>query len=619
MRKDAGFEKEFVQVRSATVRFAGDSGDGMQLAGSQFADIASMVGNVVCTLPDYPSEIRAPAGSLGGVSGFQLSFADYEVHTPGDLPYVLVAMNPAALKVNLRDLQPGGIVIVNDDEFTSANLAKAAYASNPLSDGSLDPYRVIPVPMSRLNEEAVKRTELPRKDAARCKNFFALGLSLWLYDRPLQPVLEWLMKKFRNKPAVMAANGASLRAGYDYADTAELLRVHFSVAPARLPKGRYRRVTGNEAAALGLVAAAHRADRTLVYASYTITPASEILHELSKYKEYDVRTIQTEDEIAACVAAIGASFGGAIGATGTSGPGLSLKTEGMGLAVMTELPLVVVDVQRAGPSTGLPTKTEQADLLMAMYGRHGDCPMPVLAAATPADCFRMAFEAVRLATKYMTPVLLLSDSYLANGAEPWRVLSPEDLPDLRHSEIPSKESFAPYRRDPQTLARPWVAPGTPGLEHRIGGLEKEDVSGAVSYDGANHQRMVSLRAEKIARIANDIPLAEVSGPEEGELLVVGWGSTYGAIAAAVEEVRSEGHAVAQLHLRYLNPFPSNLGSLLAHYRRVLVPENNMGHLRSLLRDRYLVDALGLCEVEGRPFRIREIREQIQALLGGSQR
>jgi 2-oxoglutarate ferredoxin oxidoreductase subunit alpha len=612
-------EKEFVQVHCATVRFAGDSGDGMQLAGSQFADIASMVGNVVCTLPDFPSEIRAPAGSLGGVSGFQLSFADYEVHTPGDLPYVLVAMNPAALKVNLRDLQPGGIVIVNEDEFNEINLAKAAYAANPLADGTLDAYRIIPVPMTRLNEEAVKDTGLSRKDAARCKNFFALGLALWLYDRPLQPVLEWLMKKFRTKREVMAADGASLRAGYDYADTAELLRIHFSVAPAQLPKGLYRRVTGNEAAALGLVAGAHRAGRTLVYASYPITPASEILHELSKYKEYDVRTIQTEDEIAACVAALGASFGGAIGATGTSGPGLSLKAEGLGLAVMTELPMVVVDVQRAGPSTGLPTKTEQSDLLMAMHGRHGDCPMAVLAAATPADCFRMAFEAVRLATKYMTPVLLLSDSFLANGTEPWRVLSPDDLPDLRSGAIPSKADFAPYRRDPQTLARPWVAPGTPDLEHRIGGLEKEDVSGAVSYDGPNHQRMVFLRAEKIARIAQDIPLAEVSGPAEGELLVIGWGSSYGAIAAAVEEARDTGLRIAHLHLRHLNPFPSNLGSLLTKYQRVLVPENNMGHLCSLLRDRYLVDAVKLSGLEGRPFRVREIREKINQMVGGAPR
>jgi 2-oxoglutarate ferredoxin oxidoreductase subunit alpha len=452
--------------------------------------------------------------------------------------------------------------------------------------------------MSRLTEEAVRFTQLPRKEAARCKNFFALGLALWLYDRPRQPVLEWLMKKFRKHPTVMAANGASLRAGYNYADTAELFRVHFTVAPAQLPKGRYRRVTGNEALALGLVAAADRAGRPLVYASYPITPASEILHALSDCKEFDVRTIQTEDEIAACVAAIGAAYGGAIGATGTSGPGLSLKAEGLGLAVMTELPMVVVNVQRAGPSTGLPTKTEQSDLWMAIHGRHGDCPLPVLAAATPADCFSMAYEAVRLATKYMTPVMLLSDSFLANGAEPWRVVNPDDLPALELNELPAGESFAPYRRDPQTLARPWVTPGAAGREHRVGGLEKEDVTGLVSYEG----------------IVRDIPPAQVVGPEVADLLVVSWGSTYGAVAAAVHELHLKGSPVAHLHLRYLNPFPANLGSVLAGYEQVLVAENNMGQLRSMLRDRFLVDATGLCKVEGRPLRVREVREKIEAVL-----
>jgi 2-oxoglutarate ferredoxin oxidoreductase subunit alpha len=608
-------EKKFLQVRSATVRFAGDSGDGMQLAGSQFADIASMTGTVVCTIPDYPSEIRAPTGSLAGVSAFQLNFADHEIRTPGDSPYVLIAMNPAALKVNLHELQPGGILIVNEDEFTEANLSKAKYASNPLLSGELSEFRVISVAMTRLNEEAVKHLQLSRKDAARCKNFFALGLSLWLYDQPLQPVLEWLMKKFRKNPSVMGANGASLRAGYNFADTTELLRVQHTVVSAKLPKGRYRRMTGNEAAALGLTAAAHCAGRTLLYASYPITPASEILHELSSYKEYDVRTLQVEDEIAACVAAIGASFGGAIGVTGTSGPGLSLKSESLGLAVMTELPLVVINVQRAGPSTGMPTKTEQADLLMAMYGRHGECPLVVLAAATSADCFRMAFEAVRLATKYMTPVVLLSDSFLANSAEPWRIIDPDELPDLRLEQEHFPEDFAPYRHHPETLARPWVVPGTPNLEHQIGGLEKEDISGAVSYDADNHQHMVSLRAEKIENIARDIPLAEVVGPKAGDLLVIAWGSTYGAVAAAVDEARNAGYQVAHLHLRYLNPFPANLGSVMAKYRRILVPENNMGHLRLMLRHRFLVDAVGMSKVEGRPFRIREVRGQIEALLG----
>ena len=607
-------EKQYVQVHSSTVRFAGDSGDGMQVVGTQFADIASMTGLAVCTQPDYPSEIRAPAGSLGGVSGFQLSFADHAVHTPGDSPYVLVAMNPAALKVNLRDVQPGGILIVNEDEFTEANLAKAGYAANPLTTGELAAFRVVPVAMTRMNEEAVRHANLPRKDAARCKNFFALGLSLWLYDRPIQPVLEFLIKKFRKNLAVMAANGASLRAGYNFADTAELFRVQHTVAPAKLPAGRYRRLTGNEAAALGLVAAAHKAGRTLVYASYPITPASEILHELSKYKDYDVRTLQVEDEIAACVAAIGASFAGSIAATGTSGPGLALKTEGLGLAVMTELPMVVIDVQRAGPSTGMPTKTEQSDLLMALYGRHGEAPLPVLAAATPADCFAIVFEAVRLATKYMTPVMVLSDSFLSNGAEPWRIVEPEDLPDLHTPALPTIEQFAPYRRDPATLARPWISPGTPGYEHRIGGLEKTDVTGGVSYDAANHQRMTDLRAEKIERIARDIPPATVTGSGNAALLVASWGSTFGSVAAAVSSLREAGRAIDHLHLRYLNPFPANLGEILKKYKRIIVPENNMGQLCTLLRAKYLVDAQSLPKVEGRPFRVHELVEQFGSIL-----
>ncbi len=607
-------DRKFVQVHSATVRFAGDSGDGMQLAGNQFADIASMVGNMVCTLPDFPSEIRAPAGSLGGVSGFQLAFADRDVFTPGDAPYVLFAMNPAALKVNLPDLMAGGIVLVNEDEFTAANLEKADYEANPLTDGALDGYRLIPVPMSRLNAEAVAPMGLSRRDAARCKNFFALGLALWLYDRPLQPVLEWLIHKFRRNIPSMAANAASLRAGYHYANTTELFRVTYQVAPAKLPRGRYRRLTGNEAAALGLVVAAERAGRPLLYASYPITPASEILQELSKYKEFDVRTLQAEDEIAACVAAIGGSFAGAIGATGTSGPGLSLKAEALGLAVMTELPLVVVNVQRAGPSTGLPTKTEQSDLAMAVFGRHGESPLPVLAAATPADCFSMAFEAVRLAIRYMTPVILLSDSFLANGAEPWRIAVPEDLPDLSANGRISPTDFAPYRRDSRTLARPWVAPGTPGCMHRIGGLEKEHETGQVSYEGANHHRMTTLRAEKIARIARDIPPAEPFGPPEGDLVVVGWGSSFGVVRAAVEEVQEGPAEVAHVHLRHLNPFPPNLGPLLKRYRRMLVAENNLGQLRTLLRDRFLNDATGLNRVEGRPFRIREVVTAIHAEL-----
>lgn len=600
-----------LEVHQATVRFAGDSGDGMQLVGSQFADIASQVGNTIRTLPDYPSEIRAPAGSLAGVSGYQLNFADEEITTPGDAPFVLVAMNPAALKVSLPELQPGGIVIVNQDEFTEANLAKARYAANPLEDNSLQGYRVIPIAMTRLNEEATLKTGLPGRDRARCKNFFALGVVLWLYDRPLQPMMEWLMRKFRKTPDVMAANGASLRAGYNFANTTELFRVHYHVAPARLPKGRYRRVTGNEALALGCIAASSRAERTLVYASYPITPASDILHELSRYKEFDVRTFQCEDEIAACCAAIGASFAGAIGVTGTSGPGLALKTEAMGLAVMTELPLVVINVQRAGPSTGMPTKTEQADLLMALYGRHGESPAVVLAAATPADCFWMGFEAVRLAMRYMTPVVLLSDSFLANSAEAFPIPDADQLPDLRIASPPAgMKDFAPYRRDPQTLARLWAIPGTPGLEHRIGGLEKQDGSGLVTYEAKNHQHMVETRARKVAAIANELPPAQVEGAPSGDLLLVGWGSTYGAIAAAVKQASAEGHAVSHLHLRHLNPMPRGVGEILRKFRRVAVPENNMGQLSMLLRSQFLVDVQSWPKVEGRPFLIREIRNAI---------
>ncbi len=606
--------KELVQVEHATVRFAGDSGDGMQLIGGQFADIASMTGNAICSFPDFPSDIRAPAGTLGGVSGYQLSFGDQRVTTPGDAPLVLVAMNPAALKVCLPEVQVGGIVIANQDAFNPANLKKAHYESNPLEDGSLRDFRLIPVPMTRLNDEATAPSGLSKAQRERCKNFLALGITLWLYDRPLQPLLEWMMKKFRRVPAVMAANAASLRAGYNFANTAELFRVHYEVARAKLPAGRYRRVTGNEALALGCIVAAHRAGRPLVYASYPITPASEVLHELAKHKEFDIRVIQAEDEIAACCAAVGASFAGAVGVTGTSGPGLALKTEAIGLGVMTELPLVVLNVQRAGPSTGMPTKSEQADLLMSMYGRHGESPAVVLAAATASDCFYVAFEAVRLATKYMTPVLLLSDSFLANSAEPFRIPDPISLPDLHLGPHPTPADFAPYRRDPETLARPWVTPGTPGMEHRIGGLEKQHETGAVSYDAENHRKMVALRAGKIAGIAKDIPLAEVVGPDSGEVLVVGWGSTYGAIAAATGELQREGYAVAHLHLRHINPLPRNVGEVFQHFQRILVTETNSGQLKTVLRDHFDLHFDQLNKVEGRPFLIREIRSAIQEIM-----
>jgi len=610
----AGDGVRMIEVARATVRFAGDSGDGMQLIGGQFADIASMTGNMICSLPDYPSEIRAPAGSLGGVSGYQLSFGDQETTTPGDAPFVLVAMNPAALKVCLSEVQPGGIIIANEDAFTATDLKKARYESHPLEDGTLDDYRLVAVPMGRLTDEATADTGLSKAQRARCKNFFALGMALWLYDRPLQPLLEWLMHKFQRMPDVMAANGSSLRAGYNFANTTELLRVHYHVAQAQLPPGRYRRVTGNEALALGCITASQKAARPLVYASYPITPASDVLHELAKHKEFDVRVIQAEDEIAACCAAIGASFGGAVGVTGTSGPGLALKTEAIGLSVMTELPLVVLDVQRGGPSTGLPTKTEQADLLMAMFGRHGESPAVVLAPMTTSDCFFMAFEAIRLATKYMTPVLVLSDSFLANSAEPFRIPDPDELPDIQVRAAVTAESFAPYRRDPETLARPWIAPGTPGMEHRIGGLEKEDVTGAVSYDAKNHHKMVSLRARKIAGIARDIPPAEVMGPESGEVLIIGWGSSYGAIVAAVHELQAQGRAVSHLQLRYLNPLPAKLGETMERFYHVLVAETNLGQLKTLLQDRFPRRVHPLNKVEGRPFLIHEIRAAIEELL-----
>lgn len=613
---DTGHARELLEVRESTVRFSGDSGDGMQLVGAQFADLASLSGCAIHTIPDFPSEIRAPAGSLAGVSGYQMRFGNQEITTPGDHPYVLVAMNPAALKVSLPELQPSGIIIVNLDDFTPGNLKKANYAANPLEDGSLEGYRLIPVPMTRLTQDATVESGLSSSERERCKNFLALGIVIWLYDQPMQPLLDWLTRKFQKKPAIMGANAASLRAGYDFANTAELFRVHYRVAPAELPKGHYRRVTGNEALALGLVAASCRANRPLVYPSYPITPASDILHELSARKEFDVRVIQCEDEIAACCAAVGASFAGALGVTGTSGPGLALKAEAMGLAVMTELPMVVIDVQRAGPSTGMPTKTEQSDLLMALHGRHGEAPMPVLAAATPADCFAMAFEAVRLATKFMTPVLLLSDSFLANSAEAFPIPSEDDLPDISVAS-PDKESapdFAPYRRNPQTLARPWAIPGTEGLEHRIGGLEKQDVTGTVTYDAENHRRMVDLRARKVAGIAADIPPVTLEGPSSGDLLIIGWGSTYGAIAAATRQARAEGRSVSHLHLRFLNPLPRGLAEALRSFRHVLIPENNLGQLAQILRSTFLAEVISLPKVEGRPFLIRDIRNRIEELL-----
>lgn len=608
------------ELDSVTIRFAGDSGDGMQLAGTQFTSASAILGNDISTLPDFPAEIRAPAGTLAGVSGFQVHFSSHEIHTPGDRLNSLVAMNPAALKTNLKDLEAGGILIVNSDAFGTGDLHKAGYKVNPLEDGSLKGYRVIRVPINVLNREAVREVKLSPREADRCKNFFALGLVYWLYERSLDPTLRWIREKFGKNPAVLEANTRTLKAGYNYGETTEALPVHYRVAPAAIKPGTYRKITGNEALAMGLVAATSLADVPLLYASYPITPASDILHYLSDMKRFGVRTMQAEDEIAAIGMAIGASFGGALGVTATSGPGICLKSEAIGLAVMTELPVVIIDVQRGGPSTGLPTKTEQADLLQAMYGRNGECPAAILAPCSPADCFAMVFEAVRIAIRFMTPVFLMSDGYLANGAEPWLIPRVDQLPKISvtHPQAPNSNGngeahFLPYKRD-ERLVRQWAIPGTPGLEHRIGGLEKEDVTGNVSYDPANHEHMIHTRAQKVANIALEIPELAVNGPAEGDLLVIGWGGTYGSIATAVERAQRKGQRVAQAHLRYLNPMPKNIGDVLKRYRKVLVPELNCGQLRFVLRAQFLVDAVGLNKIQGRPFLVSEIEEKIEELL-----
>lgn len=625
------------EVESVTIRFCGDSGDGMQLAGTQFTNASAILGNDVSTLPDFPAEIRAPAGTLAGVSGFQVHFSSQDIYTPGDKLDCLVAMNPAALKTNLRDLQTGGILIVNTDAFSTQDLAKAGYKASPLEDGSLGSYRLIRVPITTLNREAVAGSRLSTRDADRCRNLFALGIVYWLYERSLDPTLNWLKAKFGKKPDVYSANASTLRAGYNYGETTELLPVHYRVPKAKLPPGTYRKITGNEAVAYGLAAATHLAGKDLVYASYPITPASDILHTLSDMKRFGVKAVQAEDEIAAMGMAIGAAFGGAVGVTGTSGPGVCLKSEAIGLAVMTELPVVIVDVQRGGPSTGLPTKTEQADLLQAMFGRNGECPAAIVAPSSPSDCFNMAFEAVRIATRFMTPVFLLSDGYLANGAEPWRLPNVDELPRLEithpgpmvsangngngHANGHATEAtaasngvFLPYKRD-ERLVRPWAIPGTAGLEHRIGGIEKDDITGNVSYDAANHEHMVKTRAQKVANIANEIPELTVTGPEDGDLLVIGWGGTYGALLTAVQRGQRKGYKVAHAHLRYLNPMPRNTATVLRRYRKVLVPELNAGQLLWLLRAKYLIDAVGLNKVQGRPFLVSEIEAKIAEMLG----
>jgi 2-oxoglutarate/2-oxoacid ferredoxin oxidoreductase subunit alpha len=603
------------EIEGVTIRFAGDSGDGIQLTGGQFTDATAFAGNDLSTLPDFPAEIRAPAGTLPGVSAFQIHFSSHEIMTPGDAPNVLVAMNPAALKVNLKDLEPGGILITNSDAFSALNLKKAGYEKSPLEDGSLQDYRLITIPLTTLTRNALEGLGLKPTEVERCKNFFALGVMFWLYERPLDSTLSWINSKFKKIPEIAEANRRALSAGHAYAETIELFEHHYHVKKAPIAPGKYRKITGNEATALGFVAAGQLAKRGVYYGSYPITPASDVLHELAKLKSFDVLTFQAEDEIAAIGASIGASFSGWLAVTGTSGPGVCLKSEAIGLAVSTELPLVILDVQRGGPSTGLPTKTEQADLLQALFGRNGECPVAIVAPATPAECFTMTIEACRIAMKHMTPVFILSDGYLGNGSEPWKIPQAAELPNLEFPNWTAKEGFAPFRRDPTTLARPWVLPGTPGLEHRIGGLEKQDGSGNVSYDPDNHEKMVKLRAEKVARIADDAPPTDVFGPKSADLLVVGWGSTYGAIRTAVMQAQKHGYSVAHAHLRHLNPFPKDLGEVLKRYKKVLVPELNLGQLSLLLRGKYLVDAQGLNKVKGQPFKVSEIRFKILEMLG----
>jgi 2-oxoglutarate ferredoxin oxidoreductase subunit alpha len=601
------------------IRFAGDSGDGMQLTGDRFTSETALFGNDLATLPDFPAEIRAPAGSLPGVSGFQVHFADHDILTPGDRPDVLVAMNPAALKANLKDLPKGGTIILNTDAFNDRNLQKAAYASNPLEDGSLADYHVHEVALTSMTVAALKGIEgITPREAERSKNFFALGLMSWLYHRPIEATLDFISAKFARRPEIAQANVSALRAGWNYGETSEDFAVSYEIAPAQLAPGHYRQINGNTALSYGLVAASKLSRLPLFLGAYPITPASSILEELAGLKQFGVVTFQAEDEIAAVGAALGASFGGALGVTASAGPGIVLKAETVGLAVALELPLVIVDVQRAGPSTGMPTKPEQADLLMVLFGRNSESPVPVVAAATPSDCFFAAIEASRIALKYRTPVYLLSNAYLANGSEPWRIPEVDDLPDISTDfAVPDPDGapFMPYARDPETLARPWAVPGTPGLEHRIGGLEKEDVTGNISYDPDNHDLMVRLRARKVAGIAQDIPALEVDDPDgEARVLVVGWGSTYGPIVAATRRLRAAGKPVARAHLRHLNPFPANTGEVLRRYDKVLVPEMNLGQLALLLRAEYLVDAVSYTKVSGQPFQSAELTEAIGALI-----
>ncbi|MFL9657774.1 2-oxoacid:acceptor oxidoreductase subunit alpha [Streptomyces sp. PB17] len=622
-RKPVG-AKDVRRLDRVIIRFAGDSGDGMQLTGDRFTSETASFGNDLSTLPNFPAEIRAPAGTLPGVSSFQLHFADHDILTPGDAPNVLVAMNPAALKANVGDLPRGAEIIVNTDEFTRRAMQKVGYDTSPLEDGSLDGYHLHPVPLTTLTVEALKEFDLSRKEAERSKNMFALGLLSWMYHRPTEGTEKFLKSKFAKKPDIAAANIAAYRAGWNFGETTEDFAVSYEVAPAAtaFPPGTYRNISGNLALAYGLIAASRQADLPLFLGSYPITPASDILHELSRHKNFGVRTFQAEDEIAGIGAALGAAFGGSLAVTTTSGPGVALKSETIGLAVSLELPLLVVDIQRGGPSTGLPTKTEQADLLQAMYGRNGEAPVPVVAPRTPADCFEAALEAARIAVTYRTPVFLLSDGYLANGSEPWRIPEPDELPDLavrfaqgpNHTLDDGTEVFWPYQRDPQTLARPWAVPGTPGLEHRIGGIEKQDGTGNISYDPANHDFMVRIRQAKIDGI--EVPDLEVDDPDGARTLVLGWGSTYGPITAAVRRIRKEGGRIAQAHLRHLNPFPANLGAVLERYDKVVIPEMNLGQLATLIRAKYLVDAQSYNQVNGMPFKAEQLATVLKEAIDG---
>src|ERR1700680_3352882 len=604
-------------IDSAVIRFAGDSGDGMQITGSQFTNTVPLYGNDIRTFPDYPAEIRAPAGTLPGVSGFQLHFSSDDVSTPGDAVDVLIAMNPAALRVNLADLKANGILIVNSDSFTENDLRKAQMTVNPLEDHSLDKFRLFPVELERLTRRALEHLGLDAKSMDRCKNFFALGMCYWLYNRSMEPTVRWVEEKFKNKPLLVEANKLALKGGYSYCEATEAFQISYEIPRAQLSPGLYRNLSGNQALALGLVTASQKSGLRLFQGSYPITPASDILHELSQYKDFGVMTFQAEDEIAAITSAIGAAYGGALAITTTSGPGMALKTEAIGLAVAVEIPLVICDIQRGGPSTGLPTKTEQADLLQALFGRNSEAPIPIVAPATPSDCFWAALEASRIAVKYMVPVIILSDGYLANGAEPWRIPDASEIPEFPvhfATEANSPNGYLPYKRNPDTLARPWAVPGTPGLEHRIRGLEKQDITGNINHEPLNHENMVRIRAAKVAAIAQDIPDIVPAGDAEGDLLIIAWGSTHGAITAALKTQRAEGRKIGHVHLRHLNPLPSNLGEVIKRYKQVLVPELNMGQLLWVLRAKYLVDAVGLNKIQGRPFKQSEVEQKIEEML-----